>query len=160
MNTHPMMAHEKMCMAGSDGYGTPGSPTIKSYDRSDNGRWAPALGQLGCCSWVLPRLDSPSSQPQQSQTAPMRAHHRIHVQQHGLALARTMLDMPALPLVLVPCSRIRDFQEDLRSKRSQQASDDMSGIGKLAIMAPADRFNARSLVSPEYNMVRRCPELS
>ena len=53
-----------------------------------------------------------------------------------------------------PRSRIRDFQEDLRSKRSQQASDDMSGIGKFTIMAPQDRYNARTLVAPEFNMVR------
>jgi hypothetical protein len=40
MNTHPMMAHEKMRMADSEGYGGPGSPTIKSFGRSDNGRCA------------------------------------------------------------------------------------------------------------------------
>ncbi len=61
------------------------------------------------------------------------------------------LPTPASPLLH---SRIRDFQEDLRSKRSQQASDDVSGIGKFTIMAPQDRYNARTLVAPEFNMVR------
>jgi hypothetical protein len=51
----------------------------------------------------------------------------------------------------LPCSRLmRNFEEDLRNKRSHQTDDSQC---KFPIIADKDRFTSKSIVSKQYNMV-------